>query len=455
MEQNQSKGEGVGLELGKDSSYVPRITTRNTVTMQHHGVEEQVSELFGKLNLSAKEKEVLVLEDGEDSSSDVVNHAVIGKVLAPNSLPLQTIMAAMRPAWGNPKGLLARMVGDNLFIAEFESEMDKKRILDGSPWYIGRQAVGRQVVILKEFNYDLRPSEVSFDDLAIWVNILNLPLALRDERWGLKLAGKIGKKVLKIDVDSQKRALGKDLRARVLISLKDPLPRGVSVFSSRRQRKEWYDVVYERLPFFCFSCGIIGHSEIECPTTATRDEKGCLPYSEKLRAPEERRFKNQGEWYPLGGSSSKKNNSSGTWGSSDSRKSSTKITDDDGSGQGKEIGVLDDDDNNTEAYSRARNIISNDDIRLSKDLILYDGPGDDMKLSTYTKKQKSDDNLLNNIAGQEGDSMAVLAGCSTALVPSFEGNFSLEGRSESGTLEYLKKTKNENAGLLKQPRVKK
>ena len=74
-----------------------------------------------------------MLEDGEDSSLDVVNHAVIGKVLAPNSLPLQTIMVAMRPAWGNPKGLLARMVGDNLFIAEFESEMDKKRILDGSP----------------------------------------------------------------------------------------------------------------------------------------------------------------------------------------------------------------------------------------------------------------------------------------------------------------------------------
>jgi hypothetical protein len=70
----------------------------------------------------------------------------------------------------------------------------KKRILDGSPWYIGRQVVGRQIVILKEFNYDLRPSEVAFDELAIWVNILNLPLAFRDERWGLELAGKIGKK---------------------------------------------------------------------------------------------------------------------------------------------------------------------------------------------------------------------------------------------------------------------
>jgi hypothetical protein len=56
-------------------------------------------------------------------------------------------------------------------------------------------------------------------------------LAFRDERWGLELAGKIGKKkVLKIDVDGQKRAVGKDLRARVLISLKDPLPRCVSIF---------------------------------------------------------------------------------------------------------------------------------------------------------------------------------------------------------------------------------
>jgi hypothetical protein len=75
---------------------------------------------------------------------------------------------------------------------------------------------------------------------------------------------------------------------------------------------------------YVFSCGIIGHSEIVCPTPATRDEKGCLPYSEKLRAPEERRFKNHNEWYSQGGSSSKRNNSSGTWGSSDSRKSSKK-----------------------------------------------------------------------------------------------------------------------------------
>ena len=57
-----------------------------------------------------------------------------------------------------------RMVEDNLFIAEFESEVDKKRVLDGSPWYIGRQVVGRQVVILQDFDYDLRPSPVTAEN---------------------------------------------------------------------------------------------------------------------------------------------------------------------------------------------------------------------------------------------------------------------------------------------------
>jgi hypothetical protein len=148
-------------------------------------MEEQVSVLFGKLNLTAKEKDTLVLEDSIDLDLTLVNHAVIGKVLAPNPLQLQTIMSIIKAAWGNPKGLVARMVGDNLFAAEFDSMLDKNRVLDGSPWFLGRQSGGRQTIILQDFNYDLCPSDVNFDELAIWVNILNLPFGLRNERWGV------------------------------------------------------------------------------------------------------------------------------------------------------------------------------------------------------------------------------------------------------------------------------
>lgn len=47
--------------------------------------------------------------------------AVIGKVLSPSILHIQTIMAALKLAWGNPRGLEAKWVGDNIFIAEFSS----------------------------------------------------------------------------------------------------------------------------------------------------------------------------------------------------------------------------------------------------------------------------------------------------------------------------------------------
>ena len=77
---------------------------------------------------------------------------------------------------------------------------------------------GRQAVILQDFSYDLRPSDVTFNQMAIWVNILNVLFGLRDEKWGYELAGKIGK-VVKIDVDEQKRVVGKELRARVIIPI--------------------------------------------------------------------------------------------------------------------------------------------------------------------------------------------------------------------------------------------
>lgn len=74
---------------------------------------------------------------------------------------------------GNPKGLWVRSVGDkndNLFIADFGEKVEKDRALEGSPWMIGKYAV-----ILQDYDATLRPSDVCFDRMSIWVRILNLP----------------------------------------------------------------------------------------------------------------------------------------------------------------------------------------------------------------------------------------------------------------------------------------
>jgi len=72
--------------------------------------------------------------------------------------------------------------------------------------------------------------------MLIWVRIKNLPFGLMNKSWGEELAGKIGK-VEKVDADSNGRAWGPYLRAKVRIDITKPLRRGVSIFSVKRQKR--------------------------------------------------------------------------------------------------------------------------------------------------------------------------------------------------------------------------
>ena len=54
---------------------------------------------------------------------------------------------------------------------------------------------------------------------------------------------------------------------------------------------EWFDIQYEKLPFYCMSCGVMEHSELECEKPAARNDLGKLPYDLKLRAPETKKKK--------------------------------------------------------------------------------------------------------------------------------------------------------------------
>ena len=72
-----------------------------------------------------------------------------------------------------------------------------------------------------------------------------------------------------------------------------PLERGVMLKPDKNSKPEWFEIQFEKLPFYCFSCGIMGHTELDCPTPAPRNALGKLPYDLRLRAPKERRRKFQ------------------------------------------------------------------------------------------------------------------------------------------------------------------
>lgn len=102
-------------------------------------------DLLERLNLTKEEGEVAAFSDDEEEDArSRVDCRLLGKVISPSLLHNSTIRSAMKPAWGNPYGLKLRSIGEkaeNVFIAEFGALVDKQRVLDGSPWMVGRHVV--------------------------------------------------------------------------------------------------------------------------------------------------------------------------------------------------------------------------------------------------------------------------------------------------------------------------
>jgi hypothetical protein len=100
--------------------------------------------------------------------------------------------------------------------------------------------------------------------------------------------------VRSMDVDKDGKASGPYLRARVSIELSKPIHRGIMLKVKKEVAHEWFDIQYEKLPYFCSSCGIMGHSHLECDKPLICNADGKLSYEDKpLRVQDTRKKKMQ------------------------------------------------------------------------------------------------------------------------------------------------------------------
>jgi hypothetical protein len=232
-----------------------------------------VTDMMGRLKLTSKESKKFVIDDSVGDGGNYPERALVGKVLAPNTLHVNTITSFVRSAWENPRGMMVRSIGPNLFLVEFESQVELQRVVNGSPWTLGK----KHAILLKRFDPMVMPADMVFDRLLLSVRIYGLPFRLMNSENGGPLAAMIGE-VVKVEVDEKGRAWGEYLHVRIDVDISEPLMRCVAVESSSMKRTLYYEVRYEKLPLFCFSCDLVGHSSVTCPTPAARDEMGKLPW---------------------------------------------------------------------------------------------------------------------------------------------------------------------------------
>jgi hypothetical protein len=219
---------------------------------------DDLAKLWGKFSLTEEEGSgVEAPEDTLDAFLLKGHTCLVGKLLADRIVGKDTIKSTLIRGWKPTGFVLFKVIGPNLFLVEFEFSWDLSRVLEGRPWDFEGN-----LFAVEEFDGVTPPTQMKFDTAEFWVRMYDLPLACMGTVMGFKLGAAVGR-VEEVDTNEEGVGWGEYLRVRIHVNLRKPLVRGRML--KIRDRTTWISFQYEKIPRFCFKCGVIAH-----------DQEGCL-----------------------------------------------------------------------------------------------------------------------------------------------------------------------------------
>nr|POF04385.1 uncharacterized protein CFP56_64546 [Quercus suber] len=226
---------------------------------------EELEELWKKLTFTEEEDIGIKLDSRSTKvAREVGKFCAVMKVLSQRSINVDALRKNLRMLWKPNKGVRISELEEELSLVEFGDEKDKKKVLDMCPW-----SFEKQLVLIQDFEGELTLKEIELKWAPFWVQIYNLPLKSRTKETWWTIGSSLGS-VLDVDVSESGVQWSKCLRVRVRIDVTKRLVRGKKITIEGGESK-WVIFKYERLPNFCYRCGLLNHALKEC-TEGSREE---------------------------------------------------------------------------------------------------------------------------------------------------------------------------------------
>lgn len=168
---------------------------------------------------------------------------------------------------------------------------------------------GHALMIMVAYNGRKALKDVEFHHIPIWIRVSNLPMGMMNKEAAVIIGNEVGQ-FLDVDVEENGTAAGRYLRLKVKIDIRMLVMRGITLEIEEEEEGRWCPLEYEFLPEFCYSCGIIGHVDRNCPSPLNKGGK--KEFGQWLRVlPPKRRFLE--EIFPKGGPFRRAVRSDGDW----------------------------------------------------------------------------------------------------------------------------------------------
>uniref|UniRef100_A0A2N9I833 Reverse transcriptase domain-containing protein n=1 Tax=Fagus sylvatica TaxID=28930 RepID=A0A2N9I833_FAGSY len=160
--------------------------------------------------------------------------------------------------WRTDHGFTIRDMNENRLVFVFEDEADRERVMMGEPW-----AYDKYLIILQRIEEEEAIEDVVFRETSLWVQLHGLPIRKMNLEVANTLVSSLGR-VEQISNGDTNADGGQAMRIRVRLDVTKPLCRGRKA-RLEKGHETWIFFKYERLPNFCYWCGLLSNSDKDCP----------------------------------------------------------------------------------------------------------------------------------------------------------------------------------------------
>lgn len=183
---------------------------------------------------------------------------LVGTLITEKPVKFNVLRDTMARVWHPRKGVNITELSYNLFLFKFLHEIDINHVLDDGPW-----AFEQSLLVLRRLRDNEDPFQADLSKSEFWLQVHNLPHGFMSEFIAKAIGNYVGEFV-KADQSNFEGGRKEFMRVRIRIDITKPLHRRMKL-KSKGGDWFWVDFKYERLPNFCFFCGILGHSDKLCP----------------------------------------------------------------------------------------------------------------------------------------------------------------------------------------------
>lgn len=209
-------------------------------TMSRGSSEEEVLDLDGGSSLARRSRPPICL---------------VGRLCTDKGFNTYALIDVMVKAFKARKKVSAREWGNKLIIFTFDDGMDREWVLKNQPWHFDGNLFAIAALRGTE-----QPSSIVVNCASFWTRAYDLPIDCQSEKSIISLAQRIGK--LEAYDPPIAHNFGNYVRFKVEIDISKPLLKGLKIRFGGEVL--WIPLKYESLPFYCFCCGLVGHSFRMC-----------------------------------------------------------------------------------------------------------------------------------------------------------------------------------------------